>query len=457
MSVFAHSPHCAVICAEVLRTCDAGDLIASRIHYHDYKITCDTVVNSLVVTLCDNDRIHVLGAGKAAATMAAGLEKIFGEMIEGGIVATKYGHGALLKKIRIIEAAHPVPDVESERAGRALAQYAQSLGENDVVLFVVSGGASACCVYPYQDEISGTVITLDEKITLSNLLLASGACIDEVNTVRKHFSSIKAGRMAQLLYPARTLTLIISDVAGDRLDTIASGMTMPDTTTFLDVHEICTRYALYEKLPGSIYTFVTESIEKGLHETPKPGDEIFNTVFTAVLASNKCALQAAKTSAMRLGYHVEIVDSCTTGEASEKGKSVYIHIRERTENISEPWCFLWGGETTVTIKGQGKGGRNQEAALAFIHEARNDDNMLKGIHALFLATDGSDGPTDAAGAVVSEVVMRRIFHSHENPRIYLDDNNAYPFLDKYGALLRTGPTGTNVCDVWVVLCNAPNT
>lgn len=450
MTQFTHSPHFITLLAAILNACDAHKITKNVIHENDNVLTFTSYDESYSINCGKDQKIHILGAGKASAAMALAAEHVLGERIHGGIVAVKRGHCHALKKVMCVEAGHPIPDEDSEDAGRRLYEYALHCDENDIVICMLSGGASACAVYPFCDDDNGIHFTLEDKKLLSALLLASGASIDEINMVRKHFSRIKGGRFAEIIYPAKVINLIISDVIGNRIDTIASGMTVPDTSTFLDVENVFRKYDLWGKVSKHITSFVTQAANKHLYETPKPGNPVFDTSHSMILISNNHALLAARKAAETLGYNVTIAQTALQGEASVAAISVYDTLREH-RSTSKPLCFIWGGETTVTIKGPGKGGRNQEAALAFICEACKNNDSLTGIHALFFATDGTDGPTDAAGAIVNAYVMKRIRNSTAEPQHYLNDNNSYPFLETHGALLRTGPTKTNVCDVWIFL------
>lgn len=449
MTPFTYSPHCAIICAAILKVCDARQITEKALSVKDGTLSCVNDTQKIECNYNYQQKIHILGAGKAAAAMALGAESVLGEYLHAGIVAVKYGHCLPLSKVTCFEAGHPVPDKASELAGHLIYDYAQKCTENDIVLFLVSGGASACCVYPFYDEDNAIRFSLEDKKKLSQLLLESGACIEEINAVRKHFSLIKGGRLAEVLYPAQVITVIISDVIGNRLDTIASGMTVPDISTFKDVMNIFRKYDLYSRLPR-LSAFVEYAVKTGKYETPKPDNNVFSRMLSIILSSNEHALNAAAMTAETLGYTVIRAENPLSGEASLAGKKVYQTLSEH-RGSDKSLCFLWGGETTVTINGNGKGGRNQEAGLSFLNEAYIRNDSLKDVHVLFLATDGTDGPTDAAGALINENVIKRLYSADNNPLQYLKENNSYPFLEKYGALLRIGPTRTNICDIWVLL------
>jgi glycerate 2-kinase len=397
-------------------------------------------------------RVLLLSVGKAAVPMAAAAADILGELLVTGIVVTKYGHVTaqpLPESLCLVEAGHPIPDAEGLRAGQeimALLRDASGAGSGayDLVLVLLSGGASALLPAP----ASG--LDLQHLQTTTDLLLRAGATIVEINAVRKHLSQLKGGQLARLASPAPVATLILSDVVGDPLDVIASGLTAPDPTTFEDVQAVLARYALTAQLPTEVRDHLARGAAGDLVETPKSDDPLFERVLNTIVGSNRLAAEAVVAKAEKLGYHCLLLSTFVEGEAREIAKAavaVARSIRAHAHPLAPPACFVWGGETTVTVRGEGKGGRNQELALsAAIGLAGMPDLAL-----MALATDGTDGPTDAAGAVVDGTSVERARACGWDPLATLRDNNAYPLLDSTGDLLRTGPTGTNVNDLLVLL------
>lgn len=372
--------------------------------------------------------VFVIGAGKATAEMARAIEKVLGARVTGGQINVKDGHTAKLRRVKINECSHPIPDERGVAGARRIAEIAQQAGADDLVLCLISGGASALLPLPSRG------ITLAEKQKTTRLLLACGANIHEINCVRKHLSAIKGGRLAQLAYPATLLTLILSDVIGDDLDAIGSGPTVPDRSTIADARAICAKYG------------IDVDFEAGA-ETPKPGDRIFAKVTNVLVGSNALAVQAAEKEARRLGFHTMVLSSSVQGEAREVARvhaAIAKEIRTHGRPLPTPACVISGGEPTVTLRGKGLGGRNQEFALA----AAIDIAGLRDVAILSAGTDGTDGPTDAAGAVVDGATATR---TDLNPAEYLRNNDSYRFLEATGDLIRTGPTGTNVADVQLIL------
>ncbi len=394
--------------------------------------------------LCRFDRIFVAGAGKASAAMAANLEKILGSRIDGGIVNVKYGHGRKLRYIRVQEAGHPLPDEKGLCGTREILLLLSNLTERDLVIFLISGGGSALLPSPLPG------MTLEEKQRVTDLLLKCGAKIQEINTIRKHLSSIKGGGLARAVYPATLISLILSDVIGDPLETIASGPTVADETTFGDCGGIFDRYGLWERVPLSVAQQIREGMEGRREETLKAGDPVFERVYNLVVANNRLAMKAGKKEAENLGYHALMISSMIEGETREVAK-VHAAIAKEVvlsgNPLKPPACILSGGETTLRVQGSGKGGRNQEFALAAALEIDGWQEIL-----VFSAgTDGTDGPTDAAGAFADGETVRRGKLLGLDPWTFLGDNNSYAFFKKLGDLLFSGPTGTNVMDMRIML------
>jgi len=394
-------------------------------------------------------RIVVLGAGKASARMAKALEDILGERVAGGLVVVKYGHGEALKRIEVVESGHPTPDANGEAAARRLADLARAADAETLILNLVSGGGSALLPFPLEGRL-----TLADKQATTRAMLASGADIREINCIRKHLSELKGGRLLRLMAPAPSLNLILSDVVGDRLDSIASGMTCPDPSTFADALAIVAKYRLEETAPAPVIAVLRDGAAGRLQETLKPGDPAAALATNILIGTNRAAVLAARAKARDLGYHAVALTSSLTGEAREAAKMLYGIARDVREGgllAAPPACVIAGGETTVTLTGTGKGGRNQELALAFLAEMARDDDKGAGIHFLSASTDGSDGPTDAAGAFASAAVAAEAETAGLSIAAFLAANDSYHFFDTIGRLLRTGPTMTNVCDLQITL------
>jgi glycerate 2-kinase len=390
------------------------------------------------------DKIFLVGTGKASNSMAQVVEEIFGDWMTKGLITTKYGHLLPLKKTEIIEAGHPIPDQNGYEGAKKIKNLLKKSGPKDLVLFLLSGGGSALLPFPADG------IGLKEKQEVTQLLLDCGADIKEINTIRKHISQMKGGWLAEWAYPSTVIGFILSDVVGDQLDVIGSGPTVPDPSTFEEVWEIIKKYDLLNEISPSIQKHLQLGKEGKKEETPKPGEVVFEKVYNSLIGSNILALRAAEKEAKFLGFNTLILSSSIVGETRE---SALFHSAIAKEVISSgnpiptPACILSGGETTVTIKGTGLGGRNQEFALAGAIE-------ISGIEKVVLlsgGTDGTDGPTDATGAVADHTTVDRANSMGMDPKAYLKDNNAYPFFKKLGDLLITGPTHTNVMDVRILL------
>lgn len=389
-------------------------------------------------------RVLVVGGGKAGAPMARAVEEWVGDRGAGGVIVVKYGHGGPTARVRILEAGHPIPDDAGVAGARAVLHLAEEAGEGDLVIALISGGGSALVPLPAPG------ITLSEKQALTHDLLACGATIREMNTVRKHLSAIKGGQLARAAAPATVLSLILSDIVGDPLDAIASGPTVPDGTTFVDALGILDRYGLREKVAPSIIRHLEAGRRGAIAETPKPEDSLFGRVTSLVVGNNLQALEAAAEAAAGLGFRPWILSSSIEGETREIAKMHAAIAREVIATghpVAPPCCLISGGETTVTLRGGGKGGRNQEFVLAAALALEG----LRGVVVLSAGTDGTDGPTDAAGAVADGDTAARARAAGLDPARSLAENDSYPFFGALGDLVLTGPTGTNVMDVRLLL------
>ena len=381
------------------------------------------------------DRIFVVGAGKAGGSMARAAEKVIGaRRISSSCVVVKDGDSTKTEKIALHPAGHPVPDERGVAGATEIAAICSSAGQGDLVIFLLSGGASALLPLPIAP------ITLAEKRTTTQLLLECGADIREINAVRKHLSAIKGGQLARLAAPANVLSLILSDVVGDPLDAIGSGPTAPDTTTFATALAVIEKYGL--TVPDSVCAVLRSGME-----TPKPGDPIFGGVENVLIGNSQKSLDAAAAEAKQLGYRPLILSSTIEGETRDVARmhaAIARQIRDHAQPIRPPVCLISGGETTVTIRGKGKGGRNQEFVLA----AAIDLESISDVVVLSAGTDGTDGPTDAAGAIADGQTISR---STLNARAMLANNDSYPFFAALNDLVITGATGTNVMDLRLIL------
>lgn len=393
------------------------------------------------VPLPEDGRVILLAAGKAAAPMVRGAEDALEGYTLRGLAVTRYGHQTPTRHVRIVEAGHPVPDTAGLEAGKAILALAESARAGDLVLCLISGGGSALL------ESLAPSLTLDDLQRATSLLLASGATIQEFNTVRKHLSLIKGGQLARAVAPARMVTLVLSDVVGSPLDVIASGPTVPDKSTWVDAWAIVERYGLAARLPQSVRQRLEAGMRGELDETPKPGDPVFKGAITQIVGDNAVAAEAARAEAERLGWNAMILTTWLEGEAREVarvGVAIAREVQTHGRPVAAPACLILGGETTVTLgEDHGRGGRNQELALA----AALALDGTSGITIVTLATDGSDGPTDAAGACVDGSTASRARGLGLDLAAALRSHDAYPVLDAINALIRTGPTRTNVNDL----------
>jgi hydroxypyruvate reductase len=403
---------------------------------------------STALPLSQFKRVFIVGAGKAAAPMTAALEQVLAPAFTPeGVVNVKYGHTTPRPRfVSLNECGHPLPDSEGVAGARQIERILDQLTEKDLLFVLVSGGASALLPAPAKG------ITLGEKQHTTDLLLRAGADIFELNAVRKHLSTLKGGQLAVRANPATIVALILSDVIGNRLDVIGSGLTAPDLSTFNDALAVLEKYSLGESVPASVLRRLSMGAHGEIAETPKSDASLHHAVHNLVIGSNRLAIQSAARAAADLGYRTLILSSTLQGEAREIAR---MHVEILREVISSgnpidlPACLLSGGETTVTVRGAGKGGRNQEFALAAAIAAEG----LPSAVILSAGTDGTDGPTDAAGAIVDGTTAARAIAMGLSPRESLSRNDSYPILDALGDLFKTGSTGTNVMDLIVLLAD----
>jgi glycerate 2-kinase len=424
-----------------LAAANAGNAVRKHLSVQSNSIKAGTVR----LPLRNINRIFLVGAGKAAVQMAASVEEIVGTRLTRGMVVTKQGHATVpLNRVEIIEAGHPIPDQAGVRASGAIRALLRELNARDLVLVAISGGASALLSAPVEP------ITLHAKQKTTDLLLRAGATIHQLNAVRKHISTLKGGQLASLAYPATVVSLILSDVIGDRPDVIGSGPTAPDPSTFADAIAVSAKFGLLNRIPSAVRERLEQGARGEIEETPKPGDPVFKHVHNVIIGSNRLALDAAAQEAKMRGFHPVILSSAIDGETREVARTHAQILREVALSghpVRSPACILSGGETTVTIQGKGKGGRNQEFALAAAFEIDGFPNLV----VLSAGTDGTDGPTDAAGAIATGDTIRRARQRGLDPMKHLSENDSYPFFDALGGLIKTGPTGTNVMDIHVLL------
>jgi len=389
-------------------------------------------------------RVTAVAVGKAAVAMARGAKAALGDRLDGGVAVAPEGTGDPPAGFELFRGGHPVPNDEGVDGARAVRRLAEEAGESDLLLVLISGGGSALMALPPEG------VPLADLQATTDLLLKAGATIGELNAVRKHLDQLKGGRLARLASPARVLALVLSDVVGDPLDVIASGPVTPDPTTFAEAASVARRLNAWERLPGSVREELRGGEEGRVAESPKPGDPCFEGVEARIVGNNRLAADAAREEAETRGYRTLLLTTHLTGEAREVGRVLGALARELRASghpLAPPACLVAAGETTVTVRGGGRGGRNQEVALG----AAPVLDGLEGVLVASLGTDGVDGPTDAAGAVADGTTLRRARERGLDPGRALAESDAYPFFQALDDLILTGPTGTNVMDVALVM------
>ena len=426
------------------------DILKSAIRTVDpYRAvaSCAEIVRS-VYTRYNHENLHLLGFGNAAARMTQGITDTLGDILTDGFVIMKYGPVAVAfpPRIHLYQAGYPLPYQSGVQATAWAIDFLKAFRQNDMVVCLISGGDSSLFAAPYPG------ISLAEKQQTTDLLLKAGAETDELNTVRKHISAIKGGRLAEMAYPARVYSLILSDVISDRLDLIASGPTAPDNTTYAEAIAVIEKYGLRTRIPGKVHDLLTGGAAGLIPETPKEGDPVFAKVTNTIVGSNRQAIEAARQRALELGLETAVTAESIHEEAKEAGRRLARQALKMASMTPEAatgktLCAISGGETTVTAKGHGKGGKNTELALAFALEIEGNPNIAL----LSAGTAGINGPTDAAGTIVDGRTTARARTMGIRPEEYLENNDSYSFFKKFGGLLATGPTGTNVMDIQVVL------
>jgi hydroxypyruvate reductase len=372
--------------------------------------------------------------------MAVAVEEVLEERITAGLVNVKSDHILPTRTIQLNEAGHPIPDVNGARGSGQILELLQRAGERDLVICLISGGGSALMIRPVEG------ISLDDMQRLTDTLLRSGADINEINRVRKHIEALKGGQLARYAYPAQVISLILSDVVGNPLDSIASGPSVPDSSTFPQAHAVVAGRGLWDEIPASITQRLQAGKDGDIPDTPKAGDPIFQRTHNLIVGSNEVAARAAVGKAQKLGFNTLFLSTYIEGEAREVAKvfaGIAKGIYHEGEPLARPACVVAGGETTVTVRGPGLGGRNQELALAASLEIAG----LKEVMVVAAATDGTDGPTNAGGAIADGNTISRARDLGLEARDYLAQNDSYHFFQALGDLLITGPTNTNVNDL----------
>ena len=432
--VFSLRQDAREIFTAALTAADAAKAVSRHL-----KVAGDAIdIAGRLYSLRSYKRLFVIGAGKGSALMCRALVELIGDWLYGGTIIAKYGYSVAIKKITIIEAGHPIPDENGLRATERIVRLLRQTTSDDLVINLISGGGSALLCSPADG------ISFHEKQEITRRLLSCGAPIGEINAIRKHISKVKGGRLARLAHPSTLISLILSDVVGDSISDIASGPTAPDPSTFSQCQVILDSYKLRTE-NVSIARFIDKGSAGEIEETPKPGDPIFNNVMNVVVGSNRLAVIAAKEQAERLGYSVKVIDKLAEGEATELAVAHAAIVKKiyHSGTVRRPACVISGGEATVTLRGDGLGGRNQEFALATALEI----DGLDGVVALIGGTDGSDGPTEAAGGIVDGGTVRRGETKGLDARGFLSRNDSYHYLKATDDLLLTGPTFTNVMDL----------
>ncbi len=400
-------------------------------------------IDNLKFCLDNISNIYIIGAGKASAAMAHYAECILGERITGGHVVVKYGYSCMLNKVKVSEAGHPVPDMNGVRATGEIVELAKKAGENDLVICMISGGGSSLFT-----DLPGGLLP-EELAIVNNLLVRSGASIEEINCVRKHLSLVKGGHFAGIVWPATLVSIILSDVIGNLLDVIASGPTAPDTSTYTQALQVIEKYNLTTDLTKGVLNFLMEGAAGNIPETPKPGDPVFRRTFNILAGTNLMALEASAKEAQQMGLRTFVIDDKVRSDVETTAQAIVetaLHYKTSME-IGKPVCLLYGGEPTIKVTGEGSGGRNQHLALSVASRLQG----ISGITFLSAGTDGNDGSTPVAGAVIDSETAENAESEKLDVEKYLAEYDSYKFFKIAGGHIKTGPTFTNVMDLMVVL------
>jgi glycerate 2-kinase len=432
----------ARILAAALEAVEPEAAVRNHLRRQDHRL----IIGKREYDLHQIDRVFVIGAGKAGAPMAQAAVDILADFLESGVVVVKEGYAAdtsSIGPVSIIEAGHPIPDQRGCLGAQQIIELLASTRNNDLVICLISGGGSAILVSPMPG------LSLADLQDLTNTLLASGANINQINALRKHLDQVKGGKLAKLAAPAQVASLILSDVVGDPLEAIASGPTVPDPTSFADTLHILKHLDILDDIPPAVLAHIHKGVNGGIPENPKPQDPLFENVHNVLVGSNLSASLAAVNQAQQEGFNTLLLTTFLQGEARQVSRVLTAIARQLTSSkypLQRPACILAGGETTVTLSGDGKGGRNQEMALAAV----SDLGGLEQVALVTFATDGGDGPTDAAGAVVTGETLQRAQEIGLNPLEYLSNNDSYHFFERLDDLIKTGPTQTNVNDLVLI-------
>jgi hydroxypyruvate reductase len=456
MSFKARKEHLSAIFQAGIRRVDPYQMLLNHVGLEGTHLTIDLGGRVTDIDLKPYNRIMIIGMGKATAPMARAMETILGDRLTGGVISVKYGHTDNLQRVRIIEAGHPVPDQNGMAAAAEMLELASHSDAQTLVISLISGGGSALLPLPARWRVDGEerAVSLDDKQKTTELLLACGADIEEINCVRKHLSMIKGGRLLSHLVPARSLNFILSDVVGDNLSSIASGTTCADPTTFQDAVAILKTYGIDKEVPESVQKLFDDGLCGKVPETLKADDPALELTTNILIGTNLQALDAAVVEAEKRGYQVIRLTSRVVGEAREVAKclaAIALDCSGAEVIARPPVCIMSGGEPVVQLKGDGKGGRNQEMALAFLLEMGRNCDLCRNMTFLAASTDGNDGPTDAAGAFADLALLEAAADTGTDPVAYLERNDSYHFFQQIDGLLKTGPTNTNVCDLHMSL------
>ena len=438
------------IAETVLASAEPSSIIRKCMHLEGDLLRITSPAGSHQVNLANIDKVFVLGFGKASGPMALAVEGVLGSRIAKGLIVVKPGHETRLERIGQVVGGHPIPDAQSERAAADISALADEADDRTLVIVLISGGGSSLLAAPL--EQSG--ITLMDLQETTRALLACGATIGEMNCIRKHLFLHAGGKLALKIAPAASVSLVLSDVVGNDVQTIASGPTCADTTTYDDALSIIRNLGIGEILPRAVMECLRGGVQGKYPETPKPGSPNLALASTFVIGTNFQALRDAANTARRLGYNPIVLSSQLAGESREVAKVLAAVAKEIASSgipVARPACVLAGGETTVTLRGKGRGGRNQELALAFLIEMQRELTLLSGTHFLSYSTDGEDGPTDAAGGYATNAMVRQAATARLRLPEALWCNDSYTVLKKLNGLFMTGPTNTNVCDVQIAL------
>jgi len=423
-----------------LKAADPKNIIRSKVRVEKNSLK----IGGFSFNLGDFKNVFVVGGGKASGSMAEAIEELLGDRIKDGAINVPYAYPAYeTKRVKLEHASHPVPDIAGVKGTKRILDLASQAEENDLIICLLSGGGSSLMPQP------SAGVSLRDKRRVTDALLKSGATINEINIVRKHISAFKGGWLAKRAYPATVVNLILSDVVGDPLDSIASGPTVPDPSTFQDAIEILKRYGLWSKTPTSVKKVLLSGKKGLIPETPKASDKAFEKVHNIIIGNNMTASLAAYNNLKSAGLHTLLLSSCLEGQARDVGTMFASMAKEIVASgnpIPKPAGIVVGGETTVTVVGKGKGGRNQEIALGAALKIGNMDGAV----VASLSTDGVDGPTDAAGALADGKTMLRAHELGLNPRKFLAENDSYSFFSRLGDLIFTGVTGTNIDDISII-------